>query len=118
MNFGIPLCRTNQGLKSTLFLSSMILKKFNSNIKTASTTASFMNGLKKENSWRITTMSKFASFVDCWSFYFVTFFWQYICAGPAVNKDHFGSFLGHSCNLRSTVDGNSLRFYENLIRYK
>ena len=48
MVLDIPLCRTNKGQKSMLFLGPKIWNKVSSNIKTDATTSSFTNRLKKE----------------------------------------------------------------------
>ena len=48
MALDIPLCRTNKGQKSMLFLGPKIWNKVNSNIKTAESTSSFTHRLKKE----------------------------------------------------------------------
>ena len=48
MALDIPFCKTNKGQKSMSFLRPKIWNKLSSNIKTAATTASFMNRLKKE----------------------------------------------------------------------
>ena len=50
MALGIPVCRTNKGQKSILFLGTKIWNKVSLNIKTAATTSSFIHRLQKRNS--------------------------------------------------------------------
>ena len=47
MTLDIPLCRTNKGQKSMLFLGPKIWNVLSSNIKAAKTTACFTHSLKK-----------------------------------------------------------------------
>ena len=69
MTFDTPLCKTNKGHKSASFLDPKIWNMLSSNIKGASTTASFTQS-EKRNSWKIAIERNFIDF--CWQLIFLS----------------------------------------------
>ena len=107
----IPLCRTTKRQKSKSFLGPKIWNKVSSNIKTAATTSSFTQRLKKEILDKFQESAILLIFLFLvllffslifWKLFFLLYFLRSCLQGDAnENKNRFGSFLGHPCHFRS-----------------